>query len=149
VEIGYNLGGPTKLFFKARDRNQQRVRLSMRSGDRLQSRASCGAAAEQDGNRIANDKVFINGCLNQARIAVPRYAFPGDSVILKSQGNTAVTTKPEKDPGLGRNPKTGTEAPISPHRVIVFKPSAILKQRINSSKPDDVFRNVTLNASDK
>jgi nucleoid DNA-binding protein len=85
--------------------------------------------------------------VNQARIPVPRYAFAGDSVILKSQGNTAVTTKPEKDPGLGRN-KTGTEASISPHRVIVFKPSATLKQRINSSRPDDV-RIVTLNASDK
>jgi len=30
-----------------------------------------------------------------------------------------------------RNPKTGTEVPISPRRVMVFKPSAILKQRIN------------------
>ena len=27
--------------------------------------------------------------------------------------------------------KTGTEVPISPRRVMVFKPSAILKQRIN------------------
>jgi integration host factor subunit alpha len=32
---------------------------------------------------------------------------------------------------IGRNPKTGTEVPISPRRVMVFKPSAILKQRIN------------------
>ena len=32
---------------------------------------------------------------------------------------------------FGRNPKTGTEVPISPRRVMVFKPSAILKQRIN------------------
>jgi DNA-binding transcriptional LysR family regulator len=32
---------------------------------------------------------------------------------------------------LGRNPKTGTEVPNSPRRVIVFTPSAILKQRIN------------------
>src|SRR3974390_483116 len=33
----------------------------------------------------------------------------------------------------GRNPKTGTEVPISPRRVMVFKPAAILKQRINSA----------------
>ena len=29
--------------------------------------------------------------------------------------------------------KDGTEVPISPRRVMVFKPSAILKQRINGS----------------
>jgi integration host factor subunit alpha len=34
---------------------------------------------------------------------------------------------------MGRNPRTGEEAPISPRRVVVFKPSAILKQRINAS----------------
>jgi integration host factor subunit alpha len=34
---------------------------------------------------------------------------------------------------MGRNPKTGEEAPISPRRVITFKPSAILKQRINGA----------------
>jgi integration host factor subunit alpha len=37
----------------------------------------------------------------------------------------------EKGLRIGRNPKTGTEVPISPRRVMVFKPSAILKQRIN------------------
>ena len=38
----------------------------------------------------------------------------------------------QKGQRIGRNPKTGTEVPISPRRVMVFKPSAILKQRINS-----------------
>jgi integration host factor subunit alpha len=37
----------------------------------------------------------------------------------------------KKGERIGRNPKTGTEVPISPRRVMVFKPSAILKQRIN------------------
>jgi nucleoid DNA-binding protein len=60
-----------------------------------------------------------------------------------------MTTKLEKDPAIGRNLKTGTEASISPHRVIVFKPSAILKQRINSSRPDDVFGTATLKSSDR
>jgi integration host factor subunit alpha len=32
---------------------------------------------------------------------------------------------------IGRKPKTGIEASISPCHVIVFKPSAILKQRFN------------------
>ena len=35
---------------------------------------------------------------------------------------------------IGRNPKTGKEAVISPRRVMAFKPSDILKQRINAAK---------------
>ncbi|MBN9028145.1 MAG: HU family DNA-binding protein, partial [Rhizobiales bacterium] len=34
---------------------------------------------------------------------------------------------------VGRNPKTGEEVPIAPRRVMVFKPSNVLKQRINGS----------------
>jgi integration host factor subunit alpha len=41
----------------------------------------------------------------------------------------------EKGPRISRNPKTDAEVPISPYRVIVFKPSAILKQRINGPRP--------------
>jgi hypothetical protein len=52
------------------------------------------------------------------------------SAILKLQGNRAMTTKIKKGQRIGRTPKTGTEVP-SPRRVIVFTPSAILKQRIN------------------
>lgn len=37
----------------------------------------------------------------------------------------------KKGQRIGRSPKTATKVPISPRRVIVFKPSAILKQRIN------------------
>jgi len=40
----------------------------------------------------------------------------------------------KKGQRIGRNPKTGTEVPISPRRVMVFKPSAILKQRINGQQ---------------
>ena len=32
---------------------------------------------------------------------------------------------------MGRNPKTGEAVPISPRKVISFRPSQILKQRIN------------------
>jgi len=42
-----------------------------------------------------------------------------------------VTRNLKKTPRIARNPKTGTEVRISPRRVIVFKPSAILKERIN------------------
>lgn len=42
-----------------------------------------------------------------------------------------MTRKLKKGRRIGRNPKTGSEVPNSPRRVIVFTPSAILKQRIN------------------
>ena len=52
----------------------------------------------------------------------------GETVKLSSFGSFMVRKKGQR---IGRNPKTGTEVPISPRRVMVFKPSAILKQRIN------------------
>jgi hypothetical protein len=53
--------------------------------------------------------------------------------IPKLQGNRAMTRKIRKGQRIGRYPKTATEVPTSPRRVIVFKPSAILKQRINGN----------------
>src|SRR6201985_2098520 len=55
----------------------------------------------------------------------------GETVKLSSFGSFVVRKKGQR---IGRNPKTGKEVPISPRRVMVFKPSAILKQRIN--EPD-------------
>jgi len=52
----------------------------------------------------------------------------GDS---ETERNRAMTGKIKKGQRIGRNPKIGTEVPNSPRRVIVFTPSAILKQRIN------------------
>jgi integration host factor subunit alpha len=52
----------------------------------------------------------------------------GETVKLSSFGSFMVRKKGQR---IGRNPKTGTKVPISPRRVMVFKPSAILKQRIN------------------
>ena len=54
----------------------------------------------------------------------------GESVKLSSFGSFVVRSKGER---IGRNPKTGEEVPISPRRVMVFKPSNVLKQRINDS----------------
>jgi integration host factor subunit alpha len=54
----------------------------------------------------------------------------GETVKLSSFGSFVVRNKGQR---IGRNPKTGKEVPISPRRVMVFKPSAILKQRINAT----------------
>ena len=37
---------------------------------------------------------------------------------------------------IGRNPKTGEEVPIRPRRVLVFRASHILKDRINGTEPE-------------
>jgi integration host factor subunit alpha len=51
----------------------------------------------------------------------------GETVKLSSFGSFVVRTK---GPRTGRNPKTGVEVPITPRRVMVFKPSDILRERV-------------------
>ena len=55
----------------------------------------------------------------------------GDSVKLSSFGTFTVNSKKER---IGRNPKTGVEAKITPRRVLSFKASNLLKKRINIKK---------------
>ena len=59
----------------------------------------------------------------------------GETVKLSSFGSFLVRDKGER---VGRNPKTGIEVPIMQRRVIVFKPSNVLKARMNGDAvPDD------------
>ena len=53
----------------------------------------------------------------------------GESVKLSSFGAFHVRDKNER---IGRNPKTGQEVPISARRVVVFKASQVLKDRVNA-----------------
>lgn len=53
----------------------------------------------------------------------------GENVKLSSFGSFGIREKGER---IGRNPKTGEEVPITPRRVLVFRPSAIMKSRVNS-----------------
>lgn len=52
----------------------------------------------------------------------------GEGVKLSSFGSFGVRDKGQR---MGRNPKTGEEVPITPRRVLVFRASNIMKQRIN------------------
>jgi len=54
----------------------------------------------------------------------------GQHVKLSSFGSFHVRSKNER---IGRNPKTGEEVPILPRQVLVFKPSNVLKSKINKS----------------
>ena len=51
----------------------------------------------------------------------------GEVVKISGFGTFTLRDKGER---LGRNPKTREPAPISARRVVVFKPSAILKRRM-------------------
>ncbi len=54
----------------------------------------------------------------------------GETVKLSSFGTFSVRKKGGR---VGRNPKTGEEVPIKPRRVLVFRPSHVLKDFINRS----------------
>ena len=54
----------------------------------------------------------------------------GETVMLSSFGSFVVRKKGQR---IGRNPKTGTEVPINPRRVLVFRASHVLKDQINAA----------------
>lgn len=54
-------------------------------------------------------------------------AVDGETIKLSSFGSFIVRHKNER---IGRNPKTGEEVPITPRRVMVFKPSNVLKEAV-------------------
>ncbi|MFN0190403.1 MAG: integration host factor subunit alpha [Rhizobiales bacterium] len=56
----------------------------------------------------------------------------GQSVKLSSFGTFMVR---QKNGRIGRNPKTGEEVPITPRRVMVFRPSQVMKNVINGLEP--------------
>lgn len=54
----------------------------------------------------------------------------GETVKFAGFGTFSLRDKTER---MGRNPKTGEEVPITPRRVLVFKPSNVLKDRVNKA----------------
>lgn len=55
----------------------------------------------------------------------------GDSVKISSFGSFSIRKKGQR---IGRNPKTGEEVPILPRKVLVFRPSQVMKSRINERR---------------
>ena len=51
----------------------------------------------------------------------------GEQVKISSFGTFSVR---EKSARVGRNPKTGEEVPINPRRVLTFRPSHLMKDRV-------------------
>lgn len=53
----------------------------------------------------------------------------GETVKISSFGTFSVRSKTAR---IGRNPKTGEEVPITPRRVLSFRPSHLMKDKVNS-----------------
>ena len=51
----------------------------------------------------------------------------GENVKISSFGTFSIRDKSER---IGRNPKTGEEVPIKPRRVLTFRPSHLMKDRV-------------------
>jgi integration host factor subunit alpha len=56
----------------------------------------------------------------------------GESVKISGFGTFSVRQKGRR---VGRNPKTGVEVPILPRRVLVFRPSQVLRAHVNHMTP--------------
>ncbi len=67
---------------------------------------------------------LVNSVLDQISGTLAR----GESVKISSFGKFSVRDKAQS---IGRNPKTGEEVPIPPRRVLIFRASHVLKNRIN------------------
>jgi integration host factor subunit alpha len=94
---------------------------------RTVTRADLSEAVYQEVGLSRNESAdLVETVLNEVSDALVR----GEMVKLSSFGSFAVRQKGER---IGRNPKTGDEVPILPRRVLVFRASHVLKNRINSA----------------
>ena len=84
----------------------------------------CEAVYQKIGLSRTESSKLVDGVLDEIFDAVAG----GENVELSSFGSFVVRDKGER---IGRNPKTGVEVPIEPRRVMVFKPSNVMKARIN------------------
>ncbi|MEQ9607192.1 MAG: integration host factor subunit alpha [Kiloniellaceae bacterium] len=98
------------------------------------TRADLSEAVYQEVGLSRNESAeLVESVLNEISDALVR----GEMVKLSSFGSFSVREKGER---IGRNPKTGEEVPILPRRVLVFRASHVLKNRINgtlSSETED------------
>ncbi|WP_181702913.1 integration host factor subunit alpha [Chthonobacter albigriseus] len=89
----------------------------------------CEAVYQKVGLSRAESAELVEAVLHE----IADVLVSGESVKLSSFGTFMVRSKTER---VGRNPKTGEEVPILPRRVLVFKPSNVLKGRINGEDVD-------------
>lgn len=93
------------------------------------TRAQLGESVYQEvGLSRSESADLLESVLNHVSDALAR----GETVKISSFGSFSVRQKGQR---IGRNPKTGEEVPILPRKVLVFRPSQVLKNRINEKGP--------------
>lgn len=91
---------------------------------RTMTRAQLGESIYQEVGLSRNESAeLLEMVLGEISTALVR----GETVKISSFGSFSVRQKGER---IGRNPKTGEEVPILPRKVLVFRPSQLLKARI-------------------
>ena len=89
------------------------------------TRAQLSEAVYQEVGLSRNESAaLVDGILKEVADCLST----GEQVKISSFGSFQVR---EKGGRVGRNPKTGEEVPIEPRRVLVFRASHVLKDRIN------------------
>ncbi len=92
------------------------------------TRAQLGEAVYQEVGLSRNESAeLLEAVLSQISDALAR----GETVKISSFGTFSVRQKGQR---IGRNPKTGEEVPILPRKVLVFRPSQVLKNRVNDKR---------------
>ncbi len=91
------------------------------------TRADLAEAVYQQVGLSRNESAeLVESVLEEVAQALLRH----ETVKLSSFGTFAVRQKGQR---IGRNPKTGQEVPILPRKVLVFRASHVLKDKINDS----------------
>ena len=89
------------------------------------TRAHLGETVYQEVGLSRNESAeLLEAVLTEVSNALSR----GETVKVSSFGSFSVRQKGQR---IGRNPKTGEEVPILPRKVLVFRPSQVLKDSIN------------------
>src|SRR5258707_14056635 len=98
--------------------------------DTTVTRAQLSEAVYQEVGLSRNESAdLVESVLREVSEALSR----GETVKISSFGSFFGRHKGQR---IGRNPKTGEEVPIRPRRVLVFRASHILKDRINGTEPE-------------
>src|ERR1700720_294151 len=110
---------------------QHTVNASHRTAQRTVTRVDLAEAVYRCVGLSRNESgILVQSVLDELADAL----IGGESVKLSSFGRFFVRSKSER---IGRNSKTGIEVPIAERRVMVFKPSNVLKARINGMAVTD------------
>jgi integration host factor subunit alpha len=123
---GHRIAKPqeiSKLYVFFRVAPRRRIRM-MRSVGTLTRADLAETINRKMGFSRAESLDMVEAILDKMSDALSR----GENVKISGFGSFVLRDKNER---IGRNPKTGVEVPITPRRVMTFRASQLLKERIS------------------